>query len=195
MKKTHTILTALATALLTACGGPKEQKAGERTVEATDPETGITDLRELHVQDSVRLGGHTYRYRYDFVPNDSMPVVRNPQGDDYHDNQVTLVVTQGQRTIVSRTFTKHDFSDLMPHDFISASALVGFTYNYTKADATDALYFIATVGDPDETADISFPVQLKITPTGAITHEKATGLDTEPISPGLTIDPSDEGGV
>lgn len=195
MKKTLPIAVLLASALLMGCGGSKEQKKQERIVEEKDSVTGITTLRELHMNDSIILGGQKYSYRYDFVHNDSMPVVRNPQGDDYYDNQVTLVITQGQRTILSHTFTKHSFSSLVPQEFMKTSALVGFTYNYTKLDATDALYFIATVGDPDETADMSFPIQLRITPTGAVSMEKATDLDTEPINPGMTIDPSEEGGV
>ena len=195
MKKTHIFIFTTLAAMLTACNGGQKTAAPERVVETEDSVTGIISLRELHRTDSLSVAGQTYTYQYDFVPTDSLPVVRNPQGDDYHDNKVTLVVRQGARTIVQRTFTKHDFSELVPQEFMQTSALVGFTYNYTKLDDHSALYFIATVGDPDETADMAFPIQLKVTPQGSVSMEKATGLDTEPINPGMTIDPSDEGGV
>ena len=128
------------------------------------------------------------------VTNESWYLVRNTQGDEYRDGQVTLLVRQGERTVFSRTFRKEDFSQLVPSKFMDTSALVGFSYNYTKLDDHSALYFIATVGDPDETADIAYPVQVRITPAGTMTMEKATNLDTEPINP-MTIDPSDDGGI
>ena len=195
MKKTHIFILAAFAAMLTACNNKQKAPVPERVVETEDAVTGIISLRELHRTDSLSVAGQTYTYQYDFVATDSLPVVRNPQGDDYRDNKVTLVVSQGTRTILQRTFTKHDFQELIPEEFMQTSALVGFTYNYTKLDDHSALYFIATVGDPDETADMAFPIQLKITPQGSISMEKATGLDTEPINPGMTIDPDDKGGV
>ncbi|MBQ9640314.1 MAG: DUF4738 domain-containing protein [Bacteroidaceae bacterium] len=195
MTRTHAIVIGLATALIMGCKGTPKQPTPQREVETVDSVTGIINLRELHITDSVQVNGQTFAYHYDFTHNDSMPVVRNPQGDDYHDNQVTLSIVQGNRTVLQRTFTKHDFKALVPSEFMNSSALVGFTYDYTKQDDHTALYFIATVGDPDETADMSYPIQLKITPAGTVSFDKATDLDTEPIHPGLTIDPSDEGGV
>jgi hypothetical protein len=183
------------TCLLVSCGAKQEKPVVEKVAETTETPSGIIHLRELHVADSIEVEGKTYTYRYDFISNDSMPVVRNTQGDEYRDGQVTLLVRQGERTVFSRTFKKSDFNQLVPAKFMDTSALVGFTYNYTKLDDHSALYFIATVGDPDETADIAYPIQVRITPAGAMTMEKATGLDTEPIHPGMTIDPTEEDAI
>jgi hypothetical protein len=195
MIKTLTIPLVLALALLAGCGSQAKQQPAERIVETQDTATGIFTLRELHVADSIMLADKTYKYQFDFTPCDSLRPVRNQQGDDYYDNMVTLKVTQDGRTVTERTFTKQSFSELVPHDFMQYSALVGFTYDYTKMDASDALYFIATVGDPDETADMAFPIELRITPSGSLTLEKAVDLDTEPISPNLNIDPSTDSDI
>ena len=190
---TPTLLFALA-CLFVGCGTKQKEQPVEKVAETTEPTNGIIRLRELHIADSIKVDGKTYNYQYDFISNDSMPVVRNTQGDEYRDGQVTLLVRQGERTVFSRTFRKEDFSQLVPSKFMDTSALVGFSYNYTKLDDHSALYFIATVGDPDETADIAYPVQVRITSAGTMTMEKATNLDTEPINP-MTIDPSDDGGI
>ena len=195
MKKTRIFMFTFAAAILLGCNGNKKSQAPQRVTETVDSTTGIIDLRELHITDSTKVNEKTYIYQYDFVHNDSLPIVRNPQGDDYHDNQVTLNIRQGNRTVLDRTFTKKDFNALVPADFMNTSALVGFTYDYTKQEDHTALYFIATVGDPDETADMSFPIQVKVTPDGSVSFEKATDLDTEPINPGMTVDPSDDGGI
>ena len=187
------IITLAATALMFGCHGNKQKTTPERAVETVDTLTGIITLRELHIIDRIQVASKTYTYQFDFTPTDD--VVRNPQGDDYHDNEVSLTIRQGTHNILQRTFTKQDFHNLVPAEFMNTSVLCGFTYDYTKADDHTALYFIATVGDGDETADMSFPISLKISTSGSVFMEKATNLDTEPIHPGMTIDPSDEGGV
>ena len=189
MKKTLIYLLAAATITTTSCKQTKKAPVPERVVETIDEETGISSLRELHINDSVTVANKTYTYQFDFTPTEA--VVRNPQGDDYYDNQVSLAIRQGNHEVLNRIFTKAHFKALVPSEFLNTSTLCGFTYDYTSDDSS-ALYFIATVGDADETADMSFPIRLKITPSGNISMEKATDLETEPIRPGMTLDPTDD---
>lgn len=193
-KLTLSIIIGVATALTCGCSNTQQQHPAENFTDSIPQEEQIGTLRERHDKNGISIAEKKYVYKYDFVHDESLPVVRNPQGDDYYDNKVTLKIWQQGNEIFSRTFTKKDFKGLVPEKFMTNSALVGFTYNYTKAETTDALYFIATVGDPDETADMAFPIQIRITPDGSISMEKATNLDTEPINP-MTVDPSNEGGV
>lgn len=191
MKSIFNPILLLTVAMLAgSCGNPAKQTAQASQTEEVQEEDAIGTLRELHVTNTAKVGGKDYTYEYDFVHDETLPIVRNPQGDDYYDNCVRLSIEQDGKEVLVRTFTKRDFKDVVPEQFMSASALVGFTYNYTKTDMTDALYFIATVGDPDETADMVFPVQVKVSPSGQVTLEKADNLDTEPINP-MTIDPTD----
>ena len=99
---THShILPLLLTILLTAgCNNPKQQMTTERIVETLDTVSGISTLRELHIADSIVLHGTTYYYQYDFTACDSLRPVRNPQGDDYYDNQVTLLIRRNSHTIL-----------------------------------------------------------------------------------------------
>ncbi len=170
---------------------PQQETAAEDSVTI---ENTIGKLREMHIQKEITLAGKKYKYRYDFACDESLPVVRNPQGDDYYDNKVTLRIEHNGKEFFNRTFTKTDFSQIVPKNFMQSSALIGFTYNYTSDENSDALYFIATVGDPDESADMTFPIQLHISPDGNLKMEKAVNLDTEPINP-MTLDPADDIGV
>lgn len=191
MKKT---LSFLCATILISCGNNIKQQKEEIVADTVITENSIGTLREMHINKSITIADQKYVYKYDFVRDESLPIVRNPQGDDYYDNKVTLSIKTKGREIFSQTFTKKDFSKIVPEKFMTNSALIGFTYNYAKTDTSDALYFIATVGDPDETADMVYPIQIRITPQGNMTMEKAPNLDTEPINP-MTLDPADDIGV
>ena len=82
---------------------------------------------------------------------------------------------------------------MVPADFLKSSTLVGVNYNFTKRDEDrSALYFIVTVGDPDETSDMVYPLELKVATDGSFSIKKAENLETAPISTGLNIDPSED---
>ena len=195
MKRRFNSTILCATVMLAySCGNTVQQQNSVTETDSIQTEYIIGMLREQHISNNIKLGDVEYTYKYDFTYDESLPTVRNPQGDDYYDNKVRLSIQQGETEIFTRTFTKNDFRNIVPSKFLSSSALVGFTFNYTKTDKTDAFYFIATVGDPDETADMVFPIQIRISPSGNISMEKAENLDTEPINP-MKIDPADDGRI
>lgn len=195
MKKIfYPIVISVSIMATSSCNNTTKQPVNVNEVDSTFIEESIGILREKHIASSVTIGDKEYIYQFDFVNDKNLPIVRNPQGDDYYDNKVKLSIQHGEKEIYTRTFTKNDFASVVPEKFLKNSALVGFTYNYTKNDANDALYFIATVGDPDETADMVFSVQIRISPSGEISMEKAENLDTEPINP-MTIDPTNDGDI
>ncbi len=191
MKK---LLSFVFATIMISCGNNVKPQQEEVIEDTIIKENSIGTLREIHINKSITISKQKYVYKYDFVRDESLPIVRNPQGDDYYDNKVTLSIKKQGSEIFSQTFTKKDFAKIVPEKFMEKSALIGFTYNYARNDNSDALYFIATVGDPDETADMVFPIQIRITPQGNMTMEKAPNLDTEPINP-MTLDPADDIGV
>lgn len=188
-------LVALSAFMMTGCKKTPDTKPVERVVEEVDEETGIIELRALHKCDTLNIDGHSYIYTYDFGRNDSLPVVRNPQGLDYYDNDVHLTVTRDGESLVDKTYTQLSLRDQTPEAFHKHSALVGFTFNYAKADDHSALHFIITVGDPDETADMVYPMELKVNFDGSVEINKASNLETEPVRQGMTIDPPADGSI
>lgn len=161
--------------------------------EDTDSVTGITTMRGYEATDTIRINGVLYRYTFKFAPDDSLPVIVNSVGQTYHDNRVKLTIKKDSTTIYTHSFTKKSFEGIVPKKFMATSALVGFNYNITKADNHSKFFFIATVGDPDETAELSFPMEVIITTDGQMNIIKAENIETEPIIPGMTVDPEEDG--
>ena len=193
------ILKSAAIALLAfaamACNGEKKPNLPERIVEDVDPTTGVITLRSYTISDTINIGGKLYNYQCVFEPVDSMPVLMNPQGLEYQESRVSIAINRGDSTsIFNKTFYKSSFSDHVPADFLKTSTVVGVNYNFMKRDTDrSAFYFIITVGDPDETSDnMAYPLELKVATNGSYTTTKAENLETEPLSTGLNIDPSED---
>lgn len=158
-------------------------------------ENQVLSLPANRQSDTFEVQGTTYSYEFHFYPVDSLPLVVNAEGLRYHDNLVDLTVRRGATVVLSHRFSRHSFASMLSAKDMRTSALVGFSYNLTKTDDHSALHFVATVGDPDETAGINFPFDIKVSPDGSYSIEHAQNLETEPLIEGLNQDPSTDGGV
>lgn len=147
------------------------------------------DKRDVH--ETVKIDGKTLAYEFHFSPSDSLPQVVNPDGQRYKDNIVKLIVRADSTVLFKKTFTKSDFAEYVDAKNLNSYVLAGFNYNLTATDDHSALRFIAVVGDPDETAGVNFPVDVRITPDGHCMMEKAKDIETEPLIPGLGADPAE----
>lgn len=181
---------------LVACRGNQTPQPEERVVEEINPETGIISLRDYTFSDTITIGGKLYDYTYSLEHIDSMPVLINPQGLEYTESRVRISIRQGETAVFDKAFYKSNFSDIVPTDFLRTSTMVGVNYNFTKREEDHtAFYFIVTVGDPDETSDMAYPLELKVAPDGTYSFKKAENLETESLTPGLNIDPSTDASV
>lgn len=193
MKTLKTSFTALLLLTTLACNSGKNPPQNERVVEIQDPETGIISLRDYILNDTITIGGQLYHYSCAFESVDSMPVVINPQGLEYHESRVCIEIQRDSTKIFHKTFYKSNFRDMIPADFLKTSTMVGVNYNFTKCEEDhSAFYFIVTIGDPDETSDMAYPLELKVATDGTYSLKKAENLETAPITPGLNIDPSED---
>ena len=193
MKTLKIAVTALLLIMAMGCKEEKGTPLPERVVEVTDPNTGVITLRDYTIADTININGKVYDYSCRFEPVDSMPILMNPQGLEYKESRVSINITRDSTHVFSKTFYKKDFSDIVPANFLKSSTVVGVNYNYTKRDIDrSAFYFIITVGDPDETSDMSYPLELKVDPNGTYIIRKAENLETEPLTQGLNIDPSED---
>ena len=193
MKTLKIAVTALLLIMAMGCKEEKKSNLPTRQVEVTDPNTGVITLRDYTIADTIAINGKVYDYSCRFEPVDSMPILINPQGLEYKESRVSIEISHDSTKVFGKTFYKKDFSNIVPADFLKSSTVVGVNYNYTKRDIDrSAFYFIITVGDPDETSDMSYPIELKVDPNGTFTLKKAENLETGPITQGLNIDPSED---
>lgn len=192
MKALRNGVIALMTLTAAAsCGGnTNTEKQEERVVEEHDSVTGITTLRDYTIKDTVTINGRTYRYTCSLEHVDTMPTLINSQGSEYKESRVVINVRRDSTTIFKRAFYKKDFPDIVPSDLAKVSTVVGINYNFLKNDDHTALHFIITIGDPDETSDMSLPIELTIAPDGSSTAKKAENMETAPMSNDLNVDPS-----
>lgn len=194
MKTTKFAFVALLTFMSLACTSEKKTVSAERVVEDVDPQTGIISLRNYTLSDTININNKLYNYACTFEPVDTMPILTNPQGLEYHESRVNIEIKHEGNNVFSKTFYKSDFHDYVPSDFLKTSTVVGVNYNYMKRDTDrSAFYFIITVGDPDETSDnMAYPLELKVATDGSYSIKKAENLETEPLHPGLNVDPSED---
>lgn len=193
MKTLKTPLTALLALMAMACNNEPKPATTERVVEDVDPETGIISLRDYNIDDTITIGGKLYSYSCTFEHVDSMPIVINPQGLEYHESRVSIAISRDETKIFDKTFYKNNFREFVPAEVLKNYTMVGVNYNFTKREEDhSAFYFIVTVGDPDETSDMAYPLELKVAPDGSFSIKKAENLETDPITPGLNIDPSED---
>lgn len=193
MKTLKTAVVALLALGAIACTDVKKPTTQERIVEEVDPQTGIISLREYTLGDTITINGKRYKYSLRFEPVDTMPVLMNSQGLEYHESRAAITITHDSTKVFSKTFYKSNFRDHVPANFLKTSTVVGVNYNFMKIDDRSAFYFIVTVGDPDETSDnMAFPLELKVATDGSYTIKKAENLETEPLRPGLNVDPSED---
>ncbi|MDO4202524.1 MAG: DUF4738 domain-containing protein [Bacteroidales bacterium] len=185
---------ALLTLMAMACTNEKKPPVTERIVEDVNPQTGIISLRDYTINDTISINGKLYKYKCTFEHVDTLPVLMNPQGLEYHESRVRIDIKQNDSNVFSKTFYKNNFRDQVPADFLKTSTVVGVNYNFMKRDTDrSAFYFIITVGDPDETSDnMAYPLELKVATDGSYSIKKAENLETEPLHPGMNIDPSED---
>ncbi len=149
-----------------------------------------TDTRTI--RDTIMVRGKQYLYTFTIQSNDTLPPITNAEGMQYYENTVTLTIRQGGNNVFNRTFTKHSFDQFVPSGKMHVFTLIGFNYNLNRINEHNFLSFIASVGDPDDTSELYYPVEITIHPDGHCTMQPAENIETEPLEPGLSIEPSNE---
>ena len=176
---------------IVACGNNKQENTKE--TEAWEaPEEIHSELMSLEKRshtETVIVKGEKYTYAFTFEPSDSLPVIVNEEGQKYRDNTATLTIKHNGETFFHQVFTKKTFADFSDYLSFENSALIGFNYNYNKADNHDGLYFIATIGDPDPALELVSPVEITILPGNKFSLQPAEDVETEPLEPGLRLEP------
>lgn len=190
MKLANLITACLFIAAFASCkGGSTTKETNDiSTVDSITP-TGINALYEYGDSGKHTAGNASYTYKFQFKNDKSLPVVVNPMGYQYYDNKAVLTLKRGGQTVLSKSFTKADFKSLIPENVYNNYALIGFCYNIDKEDAKDAVYFIATVGDPDTSADTSYVIEIRINAAGDFSYSILQDKETLPVANGMTIDP------
>lgn len=149
----------------------------------------IISLAPLSYKGTATVDGKRLSYEYRMEAVDSLPIIVNSDGTRYYDNVVYLTVLgDNSATLLKRKFLKTDFAQYVSAENMRRSGLVGFSINPETDSTSQALRFIATVGDPDETSGVNFPMDIRVTPTGSISMRPAENIETAPLNNELSQD-------
>ena len=194
MKRTFLFTTIIAsTLLLGSCAGNTSQPDENDSTAVVSKASGKPEvMNEYRNEGDVEVGGEKFHWEFSFDNDRQLPVVTTDDGLRYYDNHVVLVITQGQATVYEHTFTKEAFRDLIPEADYRRSVLAGFNFNYMQEDRHDRFYFIAVVGDPDETVGLEHSVAINIDRSGAYSTAIVDVTDVESNNPELNRDPDED---
>lgn len=93
------------------------------------------------------IKGAEYRYNIQRTASDSLAHVVN-HDIPYTDNSITLTVKRSDGSVFfTKTFTKENFSPVLPRQFMESGVLLSMNFN--KVVGNEA-FFVISVGSPDE---------------------------------------------
>ncbi len=193
MKRTAFILAIMNIGLVfCSCNSGTAEKDRQSPAEPVQTDrNAVNAMHEYNLDGTVVVEGVKYTYEFAFNNDKNLPVVVVGDGLKYYDNHVKLYISKGAEAVYEHTFTKESFRDLIPADDYRRSVLAGFNFNYIQEDKHDRFYFIAVVGDPDETSDTSYSIGIAIDRNGGISTSIVTDTDIEPENSGLNKDPGE----
>lgn len=159
--------------LLTACGQKEKAATGYSEFEKPDTTSTVQQMKDYHYSAEVKNGTHTYAYDIVREMNDSLPTVRDDEGDQYADNYIRLRVNRDGKEYFNRMFTKQSFRNNLDADFITHAILEGMAFDRVTAEG---LRFAVSVSYP--ASDLYIPLCLTIAPDGSYSVTRDEVLDT-----------------
>lgn len=139
------------------------------------PQSKATSMAAKSTSGTANWAGSKYNFSIRRAADTSLEDVEN-HDSIFHDNRIELTITRADGSqFFSQTFTKDSFSGLLNRDAKESGVFISMAYD--KSDANH-LYFVASIGSPDESYDDFTLVQLIIDRQGATTVASYTPPET-----------------
>lgn len=164
----------MAVTLMVACSSPKKSGESEAQVEVKE-QRGSDGVQRMQLSDSktsFSYKGKEYHSQVVRRPDDSLPVVMNEQGEKFADNRITLHLTSGGKSVLSKEFTKESFASLVDGRFLKHSILEGVVYDRTTGQG---IVYAASICYPQ--TDLYIPLSITVTPDGKVSLAKVELLE------------------
>lgn len=124
---------------------------------------------------SVDWLGDRYDVTVERTPADSLPMVKDENGQQYVDNRFSLSVTRRDGSVLLRkVFTKNAFRSYLDSLFIKDGILAGVRFD--EADG-NVLEFSVVVALPDAIDDVFVPLDLDIDRNGNVSIARNDDMD------------------
>lgn len=161
--------------MLNAC---KEKKQSEDIITdryvpkvTQDPIAMEQDRQDSH----ATWQGKNYQITIERVPDDSLAMVADENGQKYIDNRITLTIRQDSgTTFFHRSFTKASFASYVDEVFSRNGLLASIRFDEVD---NAGLEFNVVVGMPDAIDDLYMPLEMTIDRQGGIHIERDNDMD------------------
>lgn len=175
MKTIPTIAAVAALSLVLASCGSKKKSDNIIAQRVEKPQVGApVRMQNFDQERDVQWIGRTYHLTLHRQPADSLAMVKDEQGQQYVDNEITVVVSRADGSVFfNRKFTKEFFAAHLDDDYRNTGILEGFVFD--RADGDD-LVFAASVSHPQ--TDEYIPLVVRLTRMGELSVKRDTELDT-----------------
>jgi len=171
-------LCLLAVGMCAACSSkPKTEAAddGLHMVVKTDtPRLAPERMPLSDVTHHIQYGGRAYEARVFRTADETLPVVKNEEGQEFIDNCIRLRVSTAGRIVLNRSFTKDDFASLLDARFLQHCLLEGLVYDTVS---TGGLIFAASVSYPQ--SDLYVPIRLVVSFDGKVRMQRIDMLEDD----------------
>jgi hypothetical protein len=169
---------AFAVSAFQACHNDKktEEKRSE-SGELLQEDSADNDTRRMQLTSreyEATIGANKYSIHITRVPDDNLPTVMSDMDVRYTDNRIQLDIKQGDRTVVSRNFTKSDFATLLDNSFLKKSVLSGMVFNKVEGGK---IVLAASACYPQ--TDMCMLIAITVGTDGQIAMEKSEMLEDD----------------
>lgn len=169
MKNLFYMLACVSVIFLSACSSQnkKEKDDAQALMQDSAKAAGPQRMQASDVKATFKYQGKEYQSSVMRQPDESLPIVKNGQGEKFVDNRITLRLTCGGKQIVDKVFTKESFASLVDAKFMQYAILEGLVYDQTTPQG---IIYAASVCYPQ--SDLYVPIRLTITSDGKISMAK-----------------------
>ncbi len=135
-------------------------------------DTVVHRVNSFDVVDTVHWVGSVYKVRCQRYTNDSLSYIKTEEGKMFRDNIIKLTITRPDQSVFfEKVFKKGAFNGLVSPQYAEKSVLLGVALEKEKVDK-DNLYFLGTIGNPDELTDEFFMFEVVISRMGDVAIRK-----------------------
>ena len=178
MNKLYLIISfGISACLFLSCGqgADKTEKVNERAYQLSgNSQSGEFSMQQSSAKGDVTIGEAAFRYQIDRAPSSQLPKVKDEQGNIFVDNEIALNITRNGKTVLTKRFTKRDFSSQVASSFLSKAIREGLVFDKV---VNGKMRFAASVCHPQ--TDLFVPLCVLVSTDGSVRIDKGSVLEDE----------------
>ncbi|MCD8182830.1 MAG: DUF4738 domain-containing protein [Bacteroides sp.] len=174
MEKVIYGLVCMAAFMFVACSSPKKSDKDDVQVLMQDSMEmgGPQRMQMSETKATVTYKGKEYQSSVVRRPDESLPIVKDEQGEKFVDNVITLRITCNGKEVLNKVFTKASFASLVDAGFMKHAILEGLVYNKTTPQG---IVYAVSISYPQ--TDLYAPLSLTVSADGKISMAKEEVLE------------------